>query len=255
MSTKETSKVVLSYGGGRQTVAICVLICKGVLPKPDVIVMADTGRENPSTWQYLQKHVTPMLERHGMHVQIASHDLATVDLYSGNGDLLLPVYTATGKLRTYCSNEWKRRVVERHLRAQGITGGTQWIGFGFEERRRWSGVHGSKDGKWLKICPLVDLMVNTASALEIIKAAGLPEPHHSSCWMCPHKRNAEWRFLRDNYPGKWHEAIAIDDEIRANDDRGGVFLHHSRVPLSQANIDVDESEAVTKQCTLGQCFV
>lgn len=35
-----------------------------------------------------------------MKVEIAPHTLATVDLYAGNGDLLLPVYTATGKLPT-----------------------------------------------------------------------------------------------------------------------------------------------------------
>lgn len=254
-SAPSCGSVVLNYGGGRQTVAICVLVAKGVLPKPDVIVMADTGRENPSTWEYLERHMRPFLRPHGIDVEVAPHDLATVDLYGGNGDLLLPVFTPTGKLRTYCSNEWKRRVVDRYLRAKGITGGTQWIGFGFEERRRWAGMHGTTEGKWTKVCPLVDLMINTAAALEIIKAAGLPEPHHSSCWMCPHKRNAEWRHIRDHYPDKWQEAIRLDREIRENDARDGVFLHHDRVPLDQANIDVDESDGKIQQCTLGVCFV
>jgi hypothetical protein len=246
---------VLNYGGGRQTVAICVLIARGVLPRPDVIVMADTGRENPSTWEYLEKHMKPFLAQHGLAVEVAPHSLATVDLYSGNGDLLLPVFTTTGKLRTYCSNEWKRRVVDRYLRSKEIKGGTRWIGFGFEERKRWSGMHGNTDGKWTTICPLVDLMINTATCLKIIESAGLPEPHHSACWMCPHKRNSEWRHIRDNYPDKWNEACELDAEIRANDEHGGVFLHHDRVPLSEANIDLDESEGKIQQCTLGVCFV
>jgi hypothetical protein len=246
---------VLNYGGGRQTVAMCVLITRGVLPRPDVIVMADTGRENPSTWEYLEQHMKPFLAQHGLAVEVAPHSLATVDLYSGNGDLLLPVFTATGKLRTYCSNEWKRRVVDRYLRSKEIKSGTQWIGFGFEERKRWAGKHGNTDGKWTTICPLVDLMINTATCLKIIESAGLPEPHHSACWMCPHKRNSEWRHIRDSYPDKWTEACELDTEIRANDEQGGVFLHHDRVPLSQANIDVDESEGKIQQCTLGVCFV
>jgi hypothetical protein len=247
--------VVLSYGGGRQTVAICVLVARGVLPRPDVIVMADTGRENPSTWEYLNQHVEPFLSKHDLRVEIAPHSLATVDLYSGNGDLLLPVFTATGKLRTYCSNEWKRRVVDRYLRAKGIEGGTQWIGFGFDEKRRWAGMHGRTEGKWTKVCPLVDLMVNTAACLKIIESAGLPQPHHSACWMCPHKRNAEWRLIRDQYPEEWAKAVAIDKEIRENDGQGGVFLHHDRVPLDQANIDAEEPEGKIQQCTLGVCFV
>lgn len=246
---------VLNYGGGRQTVAICVLIAKGVLPKPDVIVMADTSRENSSTWEYLGQHVQPFLFEHGLSVEIASHDLATVDLYSGNGDLLLPVFTSTGKLRTYCSNEWKRRVVDRYLRAKGITDGVRWIGFAFDEKRRWTGMHGVTEGKWTTVCPLVDLMINTAACLKIIESAGLPHPHHSACWMCPHKRNSEWRLIRDNYPSEWQQAIELDDEIRENDRQHAVFLHHDRVPLSQANIDVDESEQKVQQCTLGACFV
>lgn len=247
--------VILNYGGGRQTVAICVLIAREILPRPDVIVMADTGRENPSTWEYLEQHMKPFLQRHGLAVEVAPHSLATVDLYSGNGDLLLPVFTNTGKLRTYCSNEWKRRVVDRYLRAKEITSGTRWIGFAFDEKRRWKGMHDTTEGQWTTFCPLVDLMCNTATCLKIIERAELPMPHHSACWMCPHKRNSEWRFIRDNYPDKWQEAIAMDEEVRENDERHSVFLHHDRVPLGEANIDVDESENKVQQCTLGACFV
>lgn len=246
---------VLNYGGGRQTVAMCVLIARGILPRPDVIVMADTGRENPSTWEYLEQHVTPYLAQHGLTVEIAPHSLATVDLYDNQGLTLMPVYTPTGKTRTYCSNEWKRRVVDRYLRSKGIQSGTRWIGFGFDEKRRWAGMHGKTEGKWTTICPLVDLMINTATCLKIIEAAGLPQPHHSACWMCPHKRNAEWRHIRDNYPEHWLKAIALDEEVREHDDRNAVFLHHDRVPLREANIDVDESEGKIQQCTLGVCFV
>lgn len=248
------NSLVFNYGGGRQTVAICVLIARGVLPRPDIIVMADTGRENPSTWEYLENNIKPYLAKHDLQVEVASHELATVDLYGHNGDLLLPVYTLTGKLRTYCSNEWKRRVVDRYLRSKGIIGGTRWLGFGLEEKRRWVGVHGKTEGKWTVFCPLVDLMLNTATCLELVKSEGLPEPHHSACWMCPHKTNSEWRLIRDKYPEKWQEAIELDEEIRANDERGGVFLHEDIVPLKDANIDVDKP-LKHQQCTLGMCFV
>lgn len=246
---------ILNYGGGRQTVAICVLIARGVLPRPNVIVMADTGRENDSTWEYLDQHMRPFLAAHGLAVEVAPHDLATVDLYDKHGLTLMPVFTPTGKTRAYCSNEWKRRVVDRYLRSKGITEGTRWIGFAFDEKRRWSGMHGNTEGKWTTICPLVDLMINTATCLKIIESAGLPQPKHSSCWMCPHKRNVEWRDIRDNYPERWKEAIAMDEEIRENDEQHAVFLHHDRVPLKDADIDTDESVGKVQQCTLGQCFI
>ena len=97
---------ILSYGGGWQTVAMIVLVLRGILPRPDHIVIADTSREKSSTWDYLEDMVQPALERAGLRVAIASHDLATVDLYSGNGDLLIPVYTETGKLPTFCSSDF-----------------------------------------------------------------------------------------------------------------------------------------------------
>ena len=234
---------------------MCVMIAKGVLPRPDIIVCADTGRENPSTWEYLENHVKPLLATHDLKVEIAPHTLATVDIYGKNGDLLLPVYTKTGKLRTYCSNEWKRRVVDRYLRSKGHTTGTRWIGFAFDEIKRWKALHGKTEGKWTTICPLADLMISTDTCLKIIEAAGMPQPHHSACWMCPHKRNNEWRFIRDNYPDKWQQAVDLDKEIRENDTKGGVFLHNDRVPLDEANIDQAEPEAKNAQCTLGQCFI
>jgi len=255
MSEQKKDAVVFNYGGGRQTVAMCIMIAKGVLPKPDAIIMADTGRENPSTWEYLETHMRPLMREHGLEIEVASHDLSTVDLYSHKGTVLMPVHTKTGKFSAYCSGEWKRNVMDRYLRSKGLTGGTRWLGLAFDETRRWSRLHNRQDGKWLIRCPLVDLMLNTEACLETIKASGFPIPHHSSCWMCPHKRNAEWRNIRDNYPEEWQKAIQLDEEVRMQDKEKAMWLHHSRVPLAEANIDTDESKKVVQQCTLGVCFV
>lgn len=106
---------VLSYGGGRQTVALLTLVKRGSLPKPDRIVIADTGRENPSTWEYREEIAEPLAQSMGLTIEIAPRSLAYLDLYSHQGDLLLPVYTATGKLPAFCSDHWKREVVNRYL--------------------------------------------------------------------------------------------------------------------------------------------
>jgi len=247
---------VLSYGGGRQTVAICVLIARGILPKPERIVMADTGRENASTWRYLEDHVTPLLATIGLTVEVAPHSLATVDLYAKNGDLLLPVHTTTGKLPGFCSGEWKREVVRRYLRSQDIKSGEMLIGFALDERRRVTKMLASeRPNPYSPRFPLVDLMLTTADCVSLVKSSGLPEPPHSSCWMCPHKRNKEWSALT---PDEFNAACDMDDEVRAEDiARGGtgVFLHHSRVPLREADLSSPETVATTRQCGLGMCFV
>lgn len=250
---------VLNYGGGRQTVAICVLIDRGVLPKPDRIVMADTGRENPMTWDYLKTHVAPMLQPHGLEVEIAPRSLATVDMYAKNGTLLLPVFIRNGKLSAFCSGEWKREVVARYLRLSGVTSGERWIGFSLDERQRAARIlRSNREPNWSFRLPLFDLMLTADDCKTLITRHGLPLPHRSSCWMCPHKSNAEWRVIRDQHPDQWEQACQIDEEIRQEDiDQGntGVYLHHSRTPLREADLDTIEEQEVVRQCGLGMCFL
>jgi hypothetical protein len=198
---------VLSYGGGTQSVALCLLVVQGRLPRPDCIVMADTAREASSTWEYLTTHVQPLLAGIGMAVEVAPHDLATRDLYDTGGGPLMPLFTATGTLRTHCSNEWKARVVRRHLRGQGITAAVQWLGFSLDERHRVK----ADEPPWHRRYPLLELRrsgpvtsgtgdraraitealmqaVTTVSMSSVI-ARGVPRHRHT--W-----RRLAWRHLR-----------------------------------------------------------
>lgn len=247
---------ILSYGGGRQTVAICCLIADGILPKPDRIVMADPGREAATTWAYLASHVRPMLAEIGMTVEIAPRSLATVDIYSHTGTLLIPAFTATGKLSGWCSGEWKRDVRNRYLVAQGVYAGDVWIGYALDERWRVVRMLRSKRSeRFGKRFPLVELCLTTRDCIEIVERRGLPSPPHSSCWMCPNRMNVEWRLLRDESPGEFAAACDLDEELREDDEMGGVWLHHSRVPLREADLDAPDSREPSRQCGLGMCFV
>lgn len=242
---------VLSYGGGRQTVAYCILIAQGRAPKPDRIVIADTSRENTSTWDYMHEITIPLMASVGMKIEIAPHSLATRDLYANNGDLLLPVFTETGKFSTFCSSEWKARVSERYLRSQGVEKHIALIGFALDEVKRIKSTEGRR-------FPLVEMMLTKADCIKIILDAGYPLPPPSSCWMCPNKANEEWRFLRDNYPADFERACNLDAEIREEDiesGRSGVWLHHSRVALREADLEAEDRKGPNRQCGLGMCFV
>jgi hypothetical protein len=245
---------ILSYGGGTQTVAMCCLIAEGVLPKPNRIVCADTGREVQSTWDYLDAHVKPLLAPLGLSVELAPHTLAKVDLYGHNGDMLLPAYTTTGKLRTFCSGEWKRDVVRRYLRSQAIRTAHMWIGFAYDETRRWKDKD-LNDGPWKVRLPLVERCLTTADCVRIIRRHGKPLPCKSRCWQCPNQGNAEWRHLRDHSPAEFEAACKLDEAIREEDEEHAMFLHPDRVPLRQANLDRDDRREPDRQCSLGMCFV
>lgn len=251
---------ILSYGGGRQTVAICVLIAQGKLPRPERIVCADTGREASSTWDYLDAHVRPLLATVGLTVDIAPHDLATVDLYGFNGDLLIPAYTREGKLPTLCSTEWKRRPVRRWLRANGYGPDNPvslWLGISVDEVGRAK----PSDTNWLthRFPLLFDVSLNKRECVALVRDAGLPEPPRSSCWMCPHRADDEWLALSD---ADRVNAIALDNDIRLKDKGDGVWLHRRRVPLgSLDNADLSEPETdlplfgKNAECESGYCFI
>jgi hypothetical protein len=131
-----------SYGGGVQSVAIAVLVKEGALPKPDLAVIADTGREVGSTWDYLRDVTTPYLEPIGVKIEIAPHSLAgKADLYANDGLTLMPAWTERGRLPTFCSGAWKRDVVERWLRLKGVKACQIWIGFSLDEMNRCGKAH------------------------------------------------------------------------------------------------------------------
>jgi hypothetical protein len=249
---------ILSYGGGRQTIATCVLVRRGILPRPDRVVIADTGREKRSTWEYMAAHVAPLMREVGLEIEVASRSLATVDLYARNGDLLLPVYTATGKLPGYCSNEWKARVVRRHLRETGVGRATMWIGFSLDEGARIRKAARGEPGAWPERFPLTELMLTTADCVRIVEDFGWPTPPQSACWSCPNMRNHEWAEMARDRPDEFEAACVLDEEVRAEDrERGGsgVYLHHSRASLRDADLTAPESHGTVRQCGLGMCFV
>lgn len=245
-----------SYGGGTQSIAIAILIYQGRLPKPACIVMADTAREASETWEYHERYTAPLLAEIGLTVEIASHDLARIDLYDKAGTMLVPAFTEAGKLRTYCSVEWKARVIHRHLRSRGYGPDRPvltWIGFSLDEIERMK----HSDLKWQQLhWPLCyDVPLRRGECAALVRSFGWPDPPKSSCWMCPHRRNPQWRRLRDQYPADWQRAIALDREIRARDEQHALYLHYSRVPLWQAVLDEDQSvEQLTLGCDSGLCW-
>lgn len=266
---------ILNYGGGRQTVAECILVKRGLLSKPDRVVIADTGRENQSTWDYLEEVTKPLLASVGLAVEIAPRSLAYVDLYGHNGDLLLPVYTKDGKLSSFCSDEWKASVIKRYLHLGELgyksaeiatmpqmnikqvmkkridTKFVNWIGFAWDERSRIKVTEGKR-------FPLCDKMLTKSDCIDIIQSEGVPLPSPSSCWICPHKHNWQWRILRDKYPNDFEQACLLDEQIRAWDieqGNSGVWIHESRMPLRSANLEAEDRKGLVRQCGLGLCMI
>ena len=226
-----------SCGGGTQSAAIAALIVQGRLPKPDLAAIVDTEREKTSTWEYYDAVLKPELGKVGVTLhRVPKSDFATVDLYRDGEALLLPVFTtqggAPGKLPTYCANEWKRRVHQRWLRAQGVTKCDVWIGISVDEMRR---MRFSSEPWYRHQYPLIDLRLRRSDCLRIVREVGWPAPPRSACWMCSNMGNAEWREMKTNHPADFAKACALEVELRQKDPYA--WLHESCRPLTEVDFD------------------
>lgn len=234
VESRKKLPTVLMYGGGRQTIAIIVLILQGRIPMPDIICIADTEREKSSTWEYLEKYVQPNFPKQ-IH-RIKKSDYATVDLYreteKGEKYLLIPAFTnesgKLGKLETYCSNEWKARVCDRFIkRTTGITEWISWIGFSIDEPLRYQPKR--KSMEHLVWFPLVDgVPLTKQGCVDLVKDHGWPEPKHSACWMCPLQDDQNWI---DNTPEDQLKAAVLERQIQRHDKN--VFLHRSLTTIDE----------------------
>lgn len=256
--------IVWSYGGGTQSAAIGVLVAQGKLPKPDVVIMADTGDEASETWTYTIDVMFPLLRSAGIDAfHIVSPAWSTVGEYALNGDLLMPAYTEHGKLPTFCSKEWKTRPVHRYLKKQlDIHECIMWIGMSIDEIERLKPA----DVKWIEhhwpLCGMprsasYGVQMRRADCVQLIEHAGLPPAPKSSCWKCPHRRNPQWQHLKMFYPGDFAKAVEKDRAVRAHDiARGGsgVWLHASHKPLDEIDFRHEEDQPSLFGCDSGFCW-
>lgn len=242
-----------SCGGGTQSAAIAALIVQGRLPKPDLAVMVDTGRERSSTWGYVHGVLTPALADVGVALTvIRTEDWDDIEPFNGQGTILLPMFTTvndTGKLSQYCSAYWKREVLGRYLRSLGVDTGCQWIGISLDEKHRAKTMR--RQRYTLRYPLLMDVPMRRFECVSLVESMGWPTPPRSSCWMCPNHSDAEWIDIRDNQPEDFRAAVELEREIRKEDPNA--YLHKSCVPLDKAEL----SEAINEPsgCDSGLCFV
>lgn len=252
---RDSGITVWSNGGGVQSGCMAALIDAGELPKPDIAAIVDTGKEKGTTWQYYDAVVKPAMEKLGIQcVRIPSAKWATVGIYAKNGDLLLPAFTRQSgelsKLPTFCSTEWKWRVLKRWLRAQGVKQCNVWMGMSWDELDRMK----DSDVDWItKEYPLITMKRMRRWECEpYVIAHGWPKPPRSACYICPNQQPEEWQT---NSGPEQLAAIKLDSALRAHDPN--VYLHRSGKPLGEAlNEKPDDTQKeLFGTCDGGHCFV
>ncbi|WSR17334.1 hypothetical protein OG457_31145 [Streptomyces sp. NBC_01207] len=242
-----------------QSSALLIASARGVLPKLDAAIFADTGWEPSTVYVHLDRLERDIAEPAGIPVHRVSagniradaldpeHRFASMPLFVRNPD------GGDGMLRRQCTNEYKLKPIKRAVREMlGYPGRTfiprgvyveQWIGISTDEigRARDSGIKFSRN-----VFPLLDLGWSRDDCRAYLTAEGFGETPKSACIGCPYHGNAQWRALRDASPDEWADAVSFDAAIRSGNARanargvpllGEAYLHRSRVPLHAAPIN------------------
>ncbi|WP_392562537.1 hypothetical protein RHO12_03375 [Orbus sturtevantii] len=260
-----------SSGGGTQSNALICMMHAGIIPKSDIIVMSDTEREASNVFEYQKKYIQPLCDDMDVeYVIIPKSKYATFDLYSSNGDVLPGYYSVangrnnngycTGKKPAFCSDKWKREVIQRYLNERfgqkylTERGVDMWMGISIEEAKRRAKV---TIGKWQRRYPLVEMMITKQMCIQFVEDYGLPTPPPSLCWMCPNRDDNLWLYMKENCPDDFLKACEHEKEIQK--EQPHLYLTKYGVPLSEApltKIDGKNSQMDLIQfCDTGMCFV
>lgn len=243
---------VWSCGGGVQSAAIASLIVRGRIPKPDLSIMVDTEREKSNVIEYVNELLIPKLASVGVELIIVKKsEYSKVDLYKGENTLpLIPVYTDKGMAPTFCSSEWKARVVHRYLNAWMPADNCRtWLGMSADEMKR---VRVSSMRWNQNFYPLLDEEFNLCydredCIREVTETAGWPRPPRSSCWMCPNQTSEDWA---ETTPEDMKRAQQFEIELQARDPN--VYLHRSKQPISMVDFSSFKRSDAEYGC-FGQC--
>lgn len=200
---------VLSFGGGVGSWGYAALVVQGKIRAPWLAAIVDTGRECPSTWEYIERHKAQL----PFELHIIKQPLPA--LWSGNGGSFLPGgYDLEGGsfLRGFCSTHWKRDVFRRWMvRVARITRYNLTFGIHADE---WQRMRASPLKSVAYRYPLVDLGITraecAAAALEVFGEL----PPRSRCYMCPGQNTEDWAQVKREFPALFAKALKVDAEAR-----------------------------------------
>lgn len=255
---EEAMAPVVSFGGGRQTVAMLVLAAEEKIPHRSFL-FANVGddAENPATLAYLHDHAMPYAERHGLELREVRwidrtgtpRDLFH-DLIRQTNSLTIPLRDSGGFGPRKCTSRYKIEVVARELKRLGATPEQPVevaIGISVDEIDRANpGV--VKQQPWtFRTYPLLDLGLKVRDCIAVVRKAGMPQPPRSACWFCPFQGEEEWRHQRETRPDLFDRAVALDAIMR----RRHIALRGDPAGLAHPTIPLNE--AVSDQLSLGFC--
>lgn len=261
---------VLSLGAGVQSSTLALMIEKGLIPKVDCGIFADTMGEPKLVYshlEWLEKQLSFPIHK------VKKGDLRQdmIDAIDGKYKFLsVPLYTRnahTGKkglLRRQCTADYKilpivqkvrqllglkkRQKVKKDMKVEMI------MGISYDEVFR---IKPNRLPYITNIYPLADMKMRRLDCLNWMKNNGYPKPPRSACTFCPYHSNKEWRNIKQD-KDEWEKVVKLDQIIREGTERNTdqLFLHKDRIPIDQVDLSDpkdDQLNLFVDGCVEGYC--
>lgn len=237
---------VLSLGAGVQSTTIALMAARGEIEAPDCAIFADTGDEPAAVYKHLDWLMSPGVLPFTVHVTQCSRSLRSALMAGDEDGARIPFYVGRGGMGgRNCTRNWKIRPIRRKIRELLGSGPRGYIAAGSVES--WIGI--SLD-EVMRIKPsgcafihnrhiLIEARMSRQDCYAWLEERQYRIPPKSRCKYCPFQGNAGWASLKQS-PEEWEETIELDGWLREPEQiarfHGKVFLHHSRVPLAEADL-------------------
>lgn len=246
---------ILNLGAGVQSSCLFLMSAKGVLPRLDCAIFADTQWEPPEVYAHLdwletQANGIPIRRVTAGNLRVAALSGMPKKTKEGMHFISLPIYTLgpngeRGMVgQRQCTKDYKIIPIEREIRRLlGLKRGQrwpsetvveQWFGISTDEIRR---VRTPRRIATQNRYPLIyELGMSRKDCLAWL-ASHYPDRKfpRSACIGCPFHDDAEWAAIKAK-PDQWADAIDADAKVRrcTRDNRkSDGYLHRSCVPLTE----------------------
>lgn len=236
---------VFSCGMGVQTCAMALMIKRGILPRPDIGIFADTGAEKPESIALLHDFMIPLFEDLGIPFKVVTAKYGRIDDYYRNlGAIPMIGFRA-------CTEKFKITPIRKHIRTiVGNRNGKQlaqcWLGITTDESHR----EFESDVKWItNTFPLLERGISRTDCHEILAEEGL-EVIKSGCFMCPYNNGEEWIKVRDGDPELWQRALSLEAAYFEKWPDRWKGLRADKKRLTEPLEDFARSK-----CSSGGCFI
>jgi hypothetical protein len=267
---------IISYGGGVQSTALCVLATQGKIGQIDAALFSNVGddSEHPSTITYVREVMIPWCAERGLPV----HELKRLNrqgqvvtlwthlMRPESRSLPIPVRMSdTGAPGTRsCTADYKIAVITKWLKAHGASKTSPaavCIGFSTDEAHRASNRRANPYE--LPEHPLLDLRLSRTDCKNIISRAGLLVPPKSACFFCPFHRPKMWSKMRRDEPALFQKSVELENtlnERRRKRGRDQVYLTRFGKPLAEAIPEMQSDlpglleDPDTDSCDDGYCW-